>query len=170
MPNDSSRLRSPSADELDQKPPRMGPNSVPTPPAIGPRMMSDRAGNIEHLLGKQVVVIEREHHAGKRCHGGGDDHRDHFVVKRVDAGRARGLFILADRQPEIADPAFQQRRDRRMPVQLQPAARSRTSPDGRAAARDRYGRIARLAETGRRSHSSIPNGRTRPARIRQTRW
>ena len=40
MPNDSSRLRSPSPRISIKKLPRMGPNNVPTPPAIGPRMMS----------------------------------------------------------------------------------------------------------------------------------
>ena len=28
----------------------------------------DRAPDVEHLLGKQVVVVEREEHAGERCH------------------------------------------------------------------------------------------------------
>ena len=87
----------------------MGPNSVPIAADDGPKDDVDRAGNVEHLLGKQVVVIERVNDAGKRCHCGGDDHRNHLVMKRVDAGRARGFFILADRQPEISDAAFQQR-------------------------------------------------------------
>ena len=66
----------------------------------------DRARDVEHLLGEQVVVIERVEHAGEGRHAGRDHHRDHLVAEGVDAGRARGLLVLADRQPEIADAAL----------------------------------------------------------------
>ena len=36
----------------------------------------DRARDVKDLLRKQIVVVEREEHAGDRGHAGGDDHRD----------------------------------------------------------------------------------------------
>ena len=45
-----------SASPVSRNAPRIGPNSVPTPPMIGPRMISIERRDVEHLLGKQVVV------------------------------------------------------------------------------------------------------------------
>ena len=75
---------------------------------IGPDDQLDRTQDVKHLLGKQVVVEERIEHAGERGHAGGNDDRVHLVAERVDAGRAGGVLVLADRKPEIADPAAQQ--------------------------------------------------------------
>src|SRR5262249_12432959 len=63
----------------------------------------DRARNVKHLLREQIVVIEREEPAGDGSHAGRYDDRVHLVAKRVDAERARGNLILADRLPVIAD-------------------------------------------------------------------
>ncbi len=77
---------------------------------IGARMISIERRDVEDLLGKQVVVVEGEEHAGDRGHAGRDHDRDHLVAEHVDAERARRLLVLADREPEIADAAAQQRR------------------------------------------------------------
>src|SRR4029079_9097853 len=99
----------PLPDDFDQETPKDGNEHRAEPGRDGTKDDVNRAGNVEHLLGKKVVVVECVNNARERCHCGGDDHRDHLVVKRVDSSRARGLFILAYRQPEISDPAFQQR-------------------------------------------------------------
>src|SRR5215212_8554772 len=69
----------------------------------------DRAQDEERLLRKQIVVIERIKHAGWSRHARRDDDGDHLVAERVDAERARRLFVLADCLPVIADAAAQQR-------------------------------------------------------------
>ena len=46
--------------------PEIGPNSVPRPPMTGAEDDLDRAPDAEDLLGKEVVVIEGEEHAGDR--------------------------------------------------------------------------------------------------------
>src|SRR5690606_34158995 len=60
----------------------------------------DRAADVEDLLGKQVVVVEGEEHAGQRGHARRDLHGVHLVAEDVDAGGARRLLVVADR-PEV---------------------------------------------------------------------
>ena len=86
----------------------IGPNSVPMPPMIGAEDELDRARDVEDLLGKQIVVVEGEEHAGDRGHAGGENDGDHLVAESVDAERAGGLLVLADGLPEIADAALEQ--------------------------------------------------------------
>src|SRR5262245_55868480 len=50
-----------------------------------------------------MFVKEREEHAADGSHAVRYDDRVHLVAKRVDAERARGNLILADRLPVIAD-------------------------------------------------------------------
>src|SRR5215475_6128920 len=69
----------------------------------------DRARDVKHLLGKQVVVVKGDKDAGERRHASGDNGRIHLVAEGIDAERARGVFVLADRQPVIADAAVEQR-------------------------------------------------------------
>src|SRR5262249_1677186 len=68
----------------------------------------DRTPDAEHLLGKQVVVVERKEYASRRRQPGRDQHREHLVAECCDADRARRLFVLANGAPEISKPAVQQ--------------------------------------------------------------
>ena len=68
MPSASSRLRGQrlaDAPSVTTPAPRIGPNSVPIPPTTGARMMPIERDDVEHLLGKQVVVIEGDKHAAE---------------------------------------------------------------------------------------------------------
>ena len=65
----------------------------------------DRAADVEDLFGKQIVVEERIEHTGERGHRRRDHQGVHLIAERVDAGGARGLLVLADCEPEIADAA-----------------------------------------------------------------
>src|SRR5688572_11477158 len=69
----------------------------------------DRARDVEDLLRKEVVVVEREHHAGERSHRRGENHRHHLVAEEVHAERLRRLGTLADREPVVAHAAAQER-------------------------------------------------------------
>src|SRR6202034_1020254 len=68
----------------------------------------DRAGNVEDILGKQVVVEKCVEHAGKGRDGGGDHHGVHFVAERIDAGGACRLLVFADGEQKVADAAAEQ--------------------------------------------------------------
>src|SRR5688572_17982378 len=69
----------------------------------------DRARDVEDLLGKEIVVVEREHHAGERGHRRGEDDGHHLVAEEIHAERLRRLRALADREPVVTHPAAQQR-------------------------------------------------------------
>src|SRR5688572_19819724 len=69
----------------------------------------DGARDVEDLLGKQVVVVEREHHPGERGHRRGQNDGGHLVAEEIHAERLRRLRALADREPVVAHPAAQQR-------------------------------------------------------------
>ena len=68
----------------------------------------DRTQDAEDLLGEQVVLIEREEHAAQRRHAGRHLDRIHLVAEGVDAGGARGFFVVANGAEIEAQPAAQQ--------------------------------------------------------------
>src|SRR5215831_554049 len=75
----------------------------------GRKHNQDRLRDVENLFREKIVVIERIDHAGECRHAGRYHDSNHFVAERIDADRARRLFVLPNGQPKISDTALKHR-------------------------------------------------------------